>query len=374
MDGETREVEIILSQLAQVANLPMEQATTIPAQAYTNRAFLALELKEIFAKEWVCAGRVEEVPNPGDYFATEIAGEPLLIVRGEDDRVRVLSNVCRHRWAQVASGHGTTKRFVCPYHAWTYDCEGRLVHTRFMEKSRAFDPDCRLPEISSEIWQGFLFVNLDGKATPLGSRLGSLLTRIEDYHLEEMTRFTGADEIWRTNWKLLTENFTEAYHNPQTHKHSLEPAVPAALTRYPGGEDAYSLMIAPVNPQCPLREPHHPDLSGTKRSEVVLACIFPSLVFALSPERVFYMCLSPVDVDNVQTRWGVGTWGALPKDPPLEEINRLYHEVNDEDKLRLESIQKTIRSRYLAPGPLSYMEQPNWELYRYMARRLIPNA
>ena len=275
MDAKTSDVDIILSELARVAALPMERSTTMPAAAYTSEAFLALELEEIFAKEWVCVGRVEEVAEAGDYFVTQLAGESLLVVRGDDTKVRVLSNVCRHRWTQVATGTGNAKRFVCPYHAWTYDREGRLVHTRYMEKSGAFNPECRLPEIRTEIWQGFLYVNLDGQAAPLGPRLASLQTLIRDYHLEEMTRFTGGDEVWNTNWKLLTENFTEAYHNPQTHMDSLEPVVPAALTRYPGGEDAYSLMIAPVHPDRPPREPHHPDLAGNQRREVVLAGIFP---------------------------------------------------------------------------------------------------
>ena len=140
MDAKTSDLDIILSELARVAGLPMEQATTIPAQAYTSEAFLALELEEIFAKEWVCVGRLEEVAEPGDYLVTQLAGESLLIVRGDDKRVRVLSNVCRHRWTQVANGKGNATRFVCPYHAWTYDREGRLVHTRYMEQSGAFRP------------------------------------------------------------------------------------------------------------------------------------------------------------------------------------------------------------------------------------------
>ena len=352
VDAKTSDVDIILTELARIAALPMEQATTMPAPAYTSEAFLELELEEIFAKEWVCVGRLEEVPNPGDYLVTQLAGESLLIVRGDDHEVRVLSNVCRHRWTRVAAGKGNTKRFVCPYHGWTYDREGRLVHTRFMEKSGAFNPDCRLPQIRTEIWQGFLYVNLDGEAPPLAARLVTLENLIRDYHLEDMKRFLGGDEVWNTNWKLLAENFTESYHNPQTHPNSLEPAVPAALARFPGGEDAFSLMIALVHPERPPREPRHPDLSGDKTREVVLAGIFPSQVFALAPERVFYMCLSPVDVNHVQPRWGVGTWGALPKDPPLEEIDRLYHEVNAEDQIRLESIQTTLRSRFLTAGPL----------------------
>ena len=268
-------LEAIRAELGRIADLPRERSVTMPPAAYFSEEFLGHELREIFAKEWVCIGRVEEVAEPGDYFAFELVGESLLVVRGDDRVVRVLSNVCRHRWSQVASGQGNTRRFVCPYHAWTYDLEGSLVHTRFMESSQAFDPDCRLPRIATEIWQGFIYVNLDGEASPLAPRLAGLEARIGDYHMEEMVRFTGGDEVWDTNWKLLTENFTEAYHNPQTHKDSLEPVVPAELTSYPGGDAAYSFMVAQVNPDKPPRVPHHPDLSAKQQTEVSLAGVFP---------------------------------------------------------------------------------------------------
>ena len=92
--------------------------------------------------------------NPGDYFTTELVGDPLLVVRDEDHRIRVLSNVCRHKWTQVASGEGNTNRFVCPYHAWTYGLDGRLLGARFMERSTEFDLGrCALPELRSEIWE-----------------------------------------------------------------------------------------------------------------------------------------------------------------------------------------------------------------------------
>lgn len=364
-------LDTIRAELGRIADLPRERSVTMPPAAYFSEAFLGHELREIFAKEWVCVGRVEEVAEPGDYIALDLVGESLLVVRGDDRQVRVLSNVCRHRWSQVASGHGNTRRFVCPYHAWTYDLEGRLVHTRYMESSQAFNPDCRLPRIATEIWQGFIYVNLDGEAAPLAPRLAGLEERIADYHMEEMVRFTGGDEVWDTNWKLLTENFTEAYHNPYTHRDSLEPVVPAELTSYPGGDAAYSFMVAKVNPDKPPREPHHPDLSAQQQTEVSLAGVFPSQVFALAPERVFYMCLSPVGVGKVRTRWGVGTYAPLPKHQTPAEINALYQAVNQEDRVRLEGIQRSLQSsRFIDEGPLSYMEASNWEFYRYLASRL----
>ena len=113
----------------------------MPPGAYTSPALLDLEIQKLFAEEWICVGRVEEIPSEGDYFTITVAGEPLLVVRraagSRADTIGVMSNVCRHKWTRIAKGAGCTRRFVCPYHAWTYDLDGRLVHTRYMEATRA---------------------------------------------------------------------------------------------------------------------------------------------------------------------------------------------------------------------------------------------
>ena len=199
--------------IGRAAARPLEEGTTMPPAAYTSPALLELEQRELFEKEWICLGRVEEVPKTGDYFTIRVADEPLLVVRANAGTIRVLSNVCRHKWSRVASGKGRAKRFVCPYHAWTYDLDGRLVHTRYMERTCGFDPSrIALPEIRSAIWRGFIYVNIDGNAPPLEERRAEIDERVGDYHMESMRRMCGDEEVWATNWKLLFENFTDLYH------------------------------------------------------------------------------------------------------------------------------------------------------------------
>ena len=183
----------LLSDLSQLAALPDSAALSMPAGAYASDEMFGLEVRRVFEHEWVPLGRAEEVAEPGDYFTTELAGDALLVVRGDDRRIRVLSNVCRHKWTEVAQGQGNARVFVCPYHAWTYARDGRLVGARYMDRTEGFRmEDCRLPEIRSEIWRGFIFVNLDPHAEPLAPRLAKLEPHIERHHMQDMRRFTGA--------------------------------------------------------------------------------------------------------------------------------------------------------------------------------------
>ena len=128
----------ILEALAEIRDMGPDQARSMPPACYTSEDFLELEKEEIFRKEWICIGRVDEVPKPGDYFATELIDEPLIVVRGQDKKVRVLSNVCRHRSSVIAEGAGNKKNFVCPYHAWTYATDGQLLRAPYMDKVKGF--------------------------------------------------------------------------------------------------------------------------------------------------------------------------------------------------------------------------------------------
>ncbi|NIU11190.1 MAG: Rieske (2Fe-2S) protein, partial [Phycisphaerae bacterium] len=121
-------VSSICRTLDDYRGLPHSRAKTLPAAFYTSPEFLELELEQLFRRQWVCLGRIEEIAQAGDYFATELAGEPLLVVRSAaDNKVRVLSNVCRHRGMVLTEGSGNARHFLCPYHAWTYDSQGRLL-------------------------------------------------------------------------------------------------------------------------------------------------------------------------------------------------------------------------------------------------------
>ena len=368
-------LDALRAAIGRAAARPLEEGTTMPPAAYTSPALLELELREIFAREWICVGRVEEIPEVGDYFTIAVAGEPLLVVRAAADRVRVLSNLCRHKWTRIASGRGRVRRFVCPYHAWTYDLEGRLAHSRHMESTRGFDPSrVALPEIRSGIWRGFVYVNIDGEAAePVDARLAELDARVGDYHMEAMRLRFGDEEVWATNWKLLFENFTDLYHVFHTHRDSIGKYSPVELIDLRRGGDAFSFSGSGALPDALAEspfEPHHPELRDEHRDHFSMIGVFPAQMLALAPDRVFYMCLIPEGVGHVRTKWGVACYG--PRLPPetAAGIEALYRRINAEDRMRVESAHGALGSRFAATGRISRYESMNWEFTRYLARRL----
>ena len=164
-------VDALRRELTELKCLNREEARTMPPSFYTSETFLELEKEQIFRREWICLGHVGEIPNPGDFFTTELVDEQILVSRAEGGEIYILSNVCRHRGNLVETEKkGNRRSFVCKYHGWTYDKDGRLKTAPFMHKAKIFDEEkCRLPQLKKEIWNNFLFVNLDGKAEPLGN-------------------------------------------------------------------------------------------------------------------------------------------------------------------------------------------------------------
>ena len=157
---------------------------TLPPSFYTSADWLQHETEALLRREWLCLCRVDEIPRAGNYITRELLGEPLLIVRDRENALRVLANVCRHRNMPVAEGSGQARLFVCPYHAWSYNLDGSLLNAPYMD-----DVDksaCSLPLYRSEIWQGFVFVNLDGEADALTPRLQGLDAILANYHSDEL--------------------------------------------------------------------------------------------------------------------------------------------------------------------------------------------
>src|SRR5882724_2902557 len=151
------ELEQLLTMLREYRGLADTDCLTLPPTAYFSPDLQHLELDRIFRREWLCVGRQEQVPKPGDYYTIDVVGEPVVVVRGEDGVVRALNTICRHRYMPVVEGAGNLKRFTCPYHSWMYGLDGNLAAAPYMEGSARFDKaTCRLPEYRLESWYGFL--------------------------------------------------------------------------------------------------------------------------------------------------------------------------------------------------------------------------
>ena len=365
----------IQAALADIKGEGISQARTLPNEFYTSEEFAEFEREEIFRKEWVCLGRVEEVPKAGDYFTTELLDEPLIIVRGQDKKIRVLSNVCRHRSSVILEDKGNKKHFVCPYHAWTYSNDGQLLRAPYMDRVKGFKVEgCRLPEFATEVWHGFLYVNLDGKAKPLAPRLKGLEPYVRNYHAEQMTSQFMNEDVWGTNWKCLTENFMEGYHLSVTHINSLHKITPTRLCeKIPAGE-GYTGYKSHYDPGFPQRKPYHDDVTDAEKRMSMMYCVYPSHVVGLYGSGVIHMCLRPRSADQVVTRWGFASFDPKPSRKTVKGALDLYEIINREDREKLESLQRGLNSRMSISSKLGPpdLEGPVWDIYQYLAKTLVP--
>lgn len=373
--SQSADVDELRSGLARLRDLSHERATSLPAAFYTSAAFLEVEHDELLRKEWMCIGHVDEVRSPGDFFTTEILGEELLITRLTDGAVQVLSNVCRHRGNRVAEGSGSAKRFTCPYHLWTYDSGGALVHAPLMDQRPMFDKaQCPLPVFASEIWNGWLFVNLDGAASPLVSRLGGLQDVVSNYHPDERFLVFLEEDEWACNWKALFENFMEGYHLSAIHPETLHPVTPTRLCQKMASGEGWTGYHAYYDPSYPPRGPFHPDLTKDECNNSPMYGVFPNLVVGMATNFTLFMCIRPAGVDKVRIRWGVTGLEDDPDSQMVKDYVALCKSFNAEDKVKLEVLQQALQTRTYHGGPLApdAYEGTIWDFIQYLARHVVP--
>lgn len=370
------DIKALLETLRDHTRTDRSRARALPGFFYLSEELARLEEQALFAKGWVALGREGELPKPGDYFVTELGDEPLLVVRDHDDKVRVLSNVCRHRGMPLAEGSGNARAFSCPYHGWTYCNDGRLIGAPFMQKVPGFDRDaCTLPEFRSELWGGFIFANLSDTAPPFSRRLAPIEPTIANYHMPEMRHVFSEEVVWATNWKSLLENFMEGYHLSIVHSRSLGAITPTKLCEHFPAGDAYMGYKSWYPSSCPDRGDCHSDLTADERRCSVMLCVYPGLVLGLCPHQLLYMCLRPRGADQVAARWGLAVHGDVPH-VEIEERLALYRTINAEDKAQLEKLNRGLASSRYEPGRLAPEDYEGTlrDFWQYLARELAGTA
>ena len=201
--------------------VPLNEAYTIPASWYVDERLAELERQNVFGRTWQVVARADQLARPGEYVTTELAGEPLVVVRGADNQFRGFYNVCRHHAAAVVTDeHGTANIFRCPYHGWSYGLDGSLKGAPEFEGVCGFDraKNGLLP-VQVEAWEQFVFVNLDAKATPLAAFLGGLAHRIAPLNIGGLHFFERRVYGLKCNWKVFVDNYLDGgYHVPHLHK------------------------------------------------------------------------------------------------------------------------------------------------------------
>jgi phenylpropionate dioxygenase-like ring-hydroxylating dioxygenase large terminal subunit len=353
-----------------------DRAESMPGAFYTSPAVLEVEKAALFKREWICVGRVEELPSPGDYMTFNLLEESILVIRGDDGEIRALSNVCRHRGMLLAEGRGNGKHLACPYHAWTYDSRGRLVSAPHMRKQPGFDAkEICLPAFRCEIWQGFIFVTLDAETPALAPRLAGLDALVRDYHFEAMTVRYVEDTVWDANWKGLVENFMEGYHLTPLHRTTLHPVNPTKLCKHFAPGDAYFGYYAGFDPSLPRTTKGHPDLSDEDADRCIMFAVPPGLTVGGAADYSSYLCIQPETPDRVRVKQGLFFHGDHWTEAQIDHAVKLFKDTMAEDKVILTGLTRGLRSSTYESSrlaPADY-EGPIWDFIQYLARRLTPN-
>jgi nitrite reductase/ring-hydroxylating ferredoxin subunit len=227
----------------------------IPAKRYYDEEFYRLESELLWSRVWQMACRLEQIANVGDWTEYSNLGKSVIIVRAKDG-VKAYHNACRHRGAQLASGHGNCKStgFICPFHGWRWNMEGRntFVYGRHMFSQEQLDAtDLALKPCRVELWGGCAFINFDDTALPLRDCIGPLADRLDQYQADKMRAEWWYATVLPANWKIAMEAFMEGYHVLRTHPQLHEAAGAIYNSFY--GQDTGGIGH-PVDPRATARE------------------------------------------------------------------------------------------------------------------------
>ncbi|MEI4471682.1 aromatic ring-hydroxylating oxygenase subunit alpha [Frigidibacter sp. MR17.24] len=367
------------AELFENVSAPFGQARAMPKSVYTSPEFLERELSAIFARDWLCAGRADALPAPGDYLTMQIAGEPIIVLRDREGALRAMSNVCRHRMSTLLEGRGNVRSIVCPYHAWTYSLDGSLRGAPAMAANEGFcKTDVALPQVRCEEWLGWIMVTLNPDAPPPAETLAGVEALVGKFGMQHYVEAFREEFRWNTNWKVLAENFMESYHLPVCHAETIGHTVDLMKMTCPEGEAAFNYHYIIKNDalDLTLAHPTNTTLEGDDRRTTWLLSIYPALLITLSPGYFWYLCLTPDGPDHVNVLYGGGLAPEFVADPKASEhfarLKALLDEVNDEDKDCVERVYRGIRSRMGAPGHLSHLERPNFDFARWISARVGP--
>jgi Rieske 2Fe-2S family protein len=345
-------------------------AKTLPQRYFVSPEVYLEERERIFSRRWVLVGHQSQTAGAGDYLVQEVGGESLIIVRDKSGQVRGFYNVCRHRGTRLCeekAGHSST--IQCPYHAWTYGLDGRLIGVPHMDKVPGFDKaEYSLHAVNLALWEGFIFVNLADAPAPLKEVFSPLAGKFTHWNLPKLRSARRIEYDVGANWKLICENYSECYHCPGVHptlsKVSPYDSAENDLTEGPflGGfmrinkgksltmsGNACALAVGDVEGEIEGKE---------EKEQVFYYSIFPNMLLSMHPEYVMVHQLWPQSPGQTLV---LCDWFFLPEafDRPdfhPDDAIDFWDMTNKQDWHVCELSQQGIASRAYQPGPYSPRE------------------
>jgi Rieske 2Fe-2S family protein len=363
-------------------------AKSLPQKYFVAPEIFAKEQSGVFSKEWLLVGHQSQIPKPGHYFVAPIGGESLIIVRDQGSTIRGFYNVCRHRGTRLKEDEcGHASAIQCPYHAWTYRLDGRLIGAPHMDGVPGFDKaDYSLRAVNLGIWEGFIFVNLvNEEAGANGSGHKSLEEwfaplngKFSHWNMPTLRPAKRIEYDVRANWKLMFENYSECYHCPGVHP-QLQKVSPYDSAENDLSEGPFLGGFMKINKGTGLTMSGKAcalPVGGIKRANeeeadddglVFYYSIFPNMLLSLHPEYVMVHQLWPKSPERtlIVCDWLFHPDAFNRSDFKPDDAIEFWDMTNKQDWHVCELSQQGIASRAYEPGPYSSRESipAAWDRY-----------
>jgi phenylpropionate dioxygenase-like ring-hydroxylating dioxygenase large terminal subunit len=326
---------------------------SLAAKYYTDPEVFKLETNGLLARTWQFAGHASQLKETGDYFTFDMAGESLFCIKGRDGEIRTFYNVCQHRAHQLVSGQGQTRVVVCPYHAWTYELTGELRAGPNIKAVEGFDKSsiC-LTSVRTEVFLGFIFVNLDKDAKPMDDWFPNVRTELESYipHWDTLAPLEWVEIPENCNWKVSVENYSECYHCTLNH-----PTFSTGVVRpetYDIQPQGYCLRHTT---ECNSMDAMTYDINSgfDKNDQYSSWFLWPMFSFQVYPGNMLNTYhWRAVDADHVVVWRGWYSVGGEENDIVRQMAVQDRETTVAEDIGLVESVQRGLKSRGYVPGPL----------------------
>ena len=341
------------SQLPAVSDEPY----SLPAHYYRDSAIFARELEQVFYRSWNFVGYTSQLANPGDYITCRVGEENLIVVSGNDRKPRAFFNVCRHRAHELLTGSGHVSAITCPYHAWSYETDGRLRYARNSDKVHGFDAaEFCLKGVKLEVFCAMVFVNLDQQATSLGEQAPGLEAELRAYEprLDNLTLTFRRELVIESNWKNVVDNYNENYHTPVVHP-VLNSILDENYRVFLKG--LYIAHVSGVN----TGTTGGFDVEGTGYKQHLNWWLWPNLCIMSFPEGGFRVLhIVPDGPERVRETYDFYLPYADPSPRQWEQILYACDTINAEDIGVCESIQRGLASRSFSRARIMVDPEDGW--------------
>jgi choline monooxygenase len=331
---------------ADLTSVPVERAETIPSAWYTDPRYHELERQAVFGRTWQYVADLSGLATPGDVVVTDVAGEPIIVVRDRADALHAFFNVCRHRGGPLAMKDEHCDMLICKYHGWTYRLDGMLRGVPHFNSVELFDKaDYGLTPVQLAQWEGRVFVHLGPAPEPIDATFAGIPARVAPTRLGALRFVREVMYDVHCNWKVYVDNFLEGYHVPFVHPELY------ALYDYQNYvtevHDRYSVQVGPLTGER--------NVYTAGGGEGLYYCVFPNLMLNVVPGRLQLNLVIPTAADQCRVlfRYYYDDPDAPGARERIESDVTFSDRVQQEDAEICERVQRGLGSRAYDRGRFS---------------------